>query len=78
MKLCKSLAILCNVIGLIIIASVLVILIAVGNRMMYFNSIIDTKSRVKGFFSVWWMRLFVRKLCTYREKITSFLGNWVI
>lgn len=55
MKLCKSLAILCNVIGLTIIASVLVILIAVGNRMMYFNSIIDTKSRVKGFFSVWWM-----------------------
>lgn len=50
MKLCKSLAILCNVIGLTIIASVLVILIAVNNRMMYFNSIIDIKSRVKGFF----------------------------
>ena len=37
MKLCKSLAILFNVIGLIILASVLVILIAVNNRMMYFN-----------------------------------------
>ena len=37
MKLCKSLAISCNVIGLIILASVLVILIAVNNRMMYFN-----------------------------------------
>lgn len=50
MKLCKSLAILCNVIGLIILASVLVILIAVNNRMMYFNSIINIKSRVRGFF----------------------------